>query len=29
VPAHVVHAVLRQNPMVAAVLWWLRDHPVP
>jgi transcriptional regulator with XRE-family HTH domain len=29
VPAHVVHAVLRQNPKVAAVLWWLRDHPLP
>src|SRR5437763_6852415 len=29
VPAHVVHAVLRQNPIVAALLWWLRDHPLP
>src|SRR5919205_881044 len=29
VPAHVVHAVLRQNPVVAALLWWLRDHPLP
>jgi transcriptional regulator with XRE-family HTH domain len=29
VPAHVVHAVLRQNPKVAALLWWLRDHPLP
>jgi transcriptional regulator with XRE-family HTH domain len=29
VPAHVVHAVLRQNPIVAAWLWWLRDHPLP
>ena len=29
VPAHVVHAVLRQNPVVAALLWWLRDHALP
>jgi transcriptional regulator with XRE-family HTH domain len=29
VPAHVVHAVLRQNPSVAALLWWLRDQPLP
>ena len=29
VPAHVVLAVLRQNPIVAALLWWLRDHPLP
>ena len=29
VPAHVVHAVLRQNPSVAALLWWLRDHRLP
>src|SRR5207248_201647 len=29
VPAHVVHAVLRQNPVVAALLWWLRDHSLP
>src|SRR5438067_963008 len=29
VPAHVVHAVLRQNPIVAALLWWLRDHSLP
>jgi transcriptional regulator with XRE-family HTH domain len=29
VPAHVVHAVLRQNPSVAALLWWLRDHSLP
>ena len=29
VPAHVVHAVLRQNPSVASLLWWLRDHPLP
>src|ERR671939_1114776 len=29
VPAHVVHAVLRQNPIVAALLWWLRDHRLP
>jgi signal transduction histidine kinase len=29
VPAHVVHAVLRQHPSVAALLWWLRDHPLP
>ena len=29
VPADVVHAVLRQNPIVAALLWWLRDHLLP
>src|SRR5918912_2562737 len=29
VPAHVVHAVLRQNPIVAALLLGLRDHPPP
>ena len=29
VPAPVVHAVLRQNPSVAALLWWLRAHPLP
>src|SRR5256885_14764863 len=29
VPAHVVHAVLRQNPIGAAVVLWVGDQPLP